>query len=128
MSGVSAAVAGSGVSHHVLVIGTTTVGPNTFYGYATGGVMGSLSNPTLKGVVIREISDDGSTFAVSITGVLAQSFFRRITIQNGAGSVVNLDSSSASFSAVSNSLWSFASVPYWAAGDLAETKTITFHY
>lgn len=112
--------AGGGAGSSAAAVSTTitvTVGTDggTQFGFNTG-VYGSVSPANLYGVALRRALCDGTSSIVMVTGVVAQSFFNRVTFKYGASAsslATFVAASATAFStAGGNSQWTFTGVTF----------------
>lgn len=114
MTGVLNAVMSMGGLSCSVTIGNFT----TQYGYSQGSY-GAISPSSYMGATIVDVHHDtsGNNFSVTLSGVRAQTFIKRVVIQTTAGTIVTLDTSVANYSNDgTNTFWSWLSIgSVWTA-------------
>lgn len=121
MSGaLMAAIAGAST---YLLVGVADIGGGVFGFQSSGGTINGLTvaqNPPLRTVIItvcQAINGGTLPFTLSVFGVVDQSFFKRLIVQNTDGSRLVLLSSDATFTNPSgtDSRWQWTGNTTWTA-------------
>jgi hypothetical protein len=128
MTGVLNALVGTAsIERRTVTLGVT----GSTVGYDV--TIGSINSTTLRTVTIVTLRS-GTTYDVwiDLEGTTSQSYFKRIRIQDGSGTLQTLESSAATFSnptgTQSRWVWGDGSPRFWDTTDSGETKTVQFFF
>jgi hypothetical protein len=133
MSGAAFAALTEGCNEKFII--TVAAGPFGSYGYSVPGGAGSISDTTFRGFTFSSVlfSSGSSAFWIALTGDVAQSYIKKVCIEDTSGLVRTYTSATVNYDSIAvtgngTSLWEWTTSGVWQASDVAAQRTLVIYF